>query len=75
MKKTKTYFEQVPLSSVKVFGDGNFQHGNIACAICGSPIPLEQCKSDENGSAVHEVCYANKIIKSSQPAKERTARS
>jgi hypothetical protein len=27
------------------------------CYICGDPVPLEDCKTDENGHAVHEECY------------------
>jgi hypothetical protein len=31
------------------------------CWICGHPVPLEECKTDEQGRAVHEQCYAIKI--------------
>ena len=27
------------------------------CWICGKEIPLEKCKIDEHGQAVHEDCY------------------
>jgi anti-sigma regulatory factor (Ser/Thr protein kinase) len=32
-----------------------------ACCICNSPVPLETCKTDENGQAVHEECYVLKV--------------
>ena len=28
-----------------------------ACRMCGKPIPLEECKSDDHGGPVHEDCY------------------
>ncbi len=31
------------------------------CAICNEPVELETSKTDENGKAVHEDCYARKI--------------
>ena len=31
------------------------------CAICRKPIELENCKTDHNGAAVHEDCYASRI--------------
>jgi len=27
------------------------------CWICGKEVELENCKTDEHGSAVHKVCY------------------
>jgi hypothetical protein len=27
------------------------------CYICGDPVPLEDCKTDESGNAIHEECY------------------
>jgi hypothetical protein len=27
------------------------------CSICSRPVPLETCKTDETGTAVHEECY------------------
>jgi len=29
--------------------------------ICGHPMPLEECKTDEQGKAVHQECYALRI--------------
>ena len=28
------------------------------CWICGKDVPLQACKTDENGHIVHEHCYA-----------------
>jgi hypothetical protein len=30
----------------------------ILCAICAKPVPLEEGKTDGDGKAVHETCYA-----------------
>ena len=27
------------------------------CWICGHPVDLKTCKTDEYGNAVHEACY------------------
>jgi len=32
------------------------------CWICGTPVPLEDCKIDEQGRAVHENCYVARVI-------------
>lgn len=31
------------------------------CQVCDEPVPLEASKTDENGKAVHEECYAIKV--------------
>lgn len=31
------------------------------CPICKRPVSLEQCKTDEDGRAIHEGCYVRKI--------------
>jgi hypothetical protein len=31
------------------------------CWICGKPIDLETCVTDEHGVAVHEICYRTRI--------------
>jgi hypothetical protein len=31
------------------------------CSICKKPVELESSKTDSNGVAVHEECYARKI--------------
>jgi len=40
----------------------------VACRICGHPVTIETCTVDEQGSAVHEECYAQELL-------ERSARS
>ena len=37
----------------------------VFCRICGRPVPLEDCKSDDTGRIVHENCYAA-VIKARQ---------
>lgn len=31
------------------------------CWICGKPCPLEDCKIDERGRAMHEECYVTHV--------------
>ena len=31
------------------------------CYLCNRPVPLESCKTDENGEAMHEECYTLKL--------------
>jgi hypothetical protein len=33
----------------------------LTCAICNQPISLEESKVTEDGKAVHEECYYQKI--------------
>lgn len=33
-----------------------------ACWMCGNPVALEECKTDEDGQAVHERCYVEKVM-------------
>jgi hypothetical protein len=42
---------------------GNRPFPEISCALCGELVDLQNdlC-ADENGSAVHEDCYVNRII-------------
>ncbi len=35
----------------------------VMCWLCGKPLPLENCKTDERGRAVHEECYTAKIAR------------
>ena len=38
------------------------------CWICGKPAPLESCKIDEHGLAVHENCYVTRLaLEMAQP--------
>lgn len=38
------------------------------CPICNEPVSLETSKTDEDGQAIHEECYAEKVCTKSQPA-------
>jgi hypothetical protein len=39
-----------------------FLHDRLyRCWICGNVAPLEKCKIDEHGRAVHEDCYVAKL--------------
>jgi hypothetical protein len=31
------------------------------CVLCGRPVKLETCKTDECGKCIHEQCYVRKI--------------
>ena len=33
----------------------------LLCQLCGGPVALESCKTDENGKAVHDECYAKSL--------------
>lgn len=54
----KPPFEPVPL-------DQNAKQQSstraVPCSICGMPVRLDQCKTDENGHAVHAGCYVEKV--------------
>jgi len=60
MGKAKTHFEQVPLELAKRAAQ-TASPAVISCSICGKPVALEKCKIDEEGHAVHEDCYFNKL--------------
>jgi hypothetical protein len=34
----------------------------LICSVCQKPIRLETAKSDENGKAVHEDCYLQRLM-------------
>lgn len=42
------------------------------CSICYEPVPIETCKTDEHGQAVHEDCYVLrlKLIQESKPPEQ-----
>ena len=64
MAKAKTYFEQVPVAVAKQVAEQEMHvshSGTISCAICGDPVELERCKIDEQGGAVHEGCYFERL--------------
>ena len=33
----------------------------LLCRICGKPVAVEGCKTDDDGKAVHEDCYVLKL--------------
>ncbi len=44
----------------------------VVCWMCGKPIPLEKCKTDDHGHVVHEHCY---VAESVQNAEKKSAAS
>lgn len=42
---------------------------SLPCAICHRPVDLKNCKTDENGQAVHGECLAAKLSQSKSPSK------
>ena len=34
----------------------------LRCPLCNEPVALETAKTDENGKAIHEECYALKTL-------------
>ncbi len=74
MRKRKTHFEQVPLAMVMKIARQELLRARTSlahCAICGHPVELERCKTDEDGDAVHEDCYVAKLL---QPAQAKAGR-
>jgi hypothetical protein len=73
MDKRKTFvtrvtFEQIPVELAKKIAQLEIQRataGFASCAICGDPVELEKCKTNEFGKAVHQNCYVNSL---KQPA-------
>lgn len=66
MAKAKTHFEQVPIQEARAIlrDESRSPHSTqVACAICGSSVALEQCKFDEAGRAVHDDCYFGKLAR------------
>lgn len=69
MRKTRTYFEQVPVEKVKEIlvhlseiqelrpAVSHSLHNVLRCAICSQPVPLETAKTDGYGKAIHEECF------------------
>jgi hypothetical protein len=33
----------------------------VPCVICGKPVPIAECKTNEIGEPVHESCYAEHL--------------
>lgn len=43
----------------------------FVCAICGKPVRLEECKVNDLGEPVHQLCYAEKIKEESTKRKAK----
>jgi len=64
MTKANTFFEQVPVAlarQITARQSGIEQSSPVLCGICGTPVELEHCKTNEFGQAVHGKCYASQI--------------
>lgn len=64
LRSVATEFEQVPLELAKRVAERETplsRLGRATCAVCGMPVKLEECKTDEDGEAVHAACYVAKI--------------
>lgn len=41
----------------------------LICRICGRPVTVAMCTVDDNGKAVHEECYEQKLLtRSDEPS-------
>jgi hypothetical protein len=45
------------------------------CTLCGSPIALETCSTDEFGQAVHENCYVDSLRTKERLRRERNLKT
>jgi hypothetical protein len=64
MRMQTTSFEQIPVALVKKLAEKEVALQSscfIPCAICGKPVDLELCKTNETGNAVHGKCYVGKM--------------
>jgi hypothetical protein len=78
MKKSKMHFEQIPLEAVKKLVAARLDltvPSALACRICGNPVRLEDCKTDESGRAVHEPCYIASLTADASTGQRRTSYS
>ena len=53
-------FEQVPIEVAQAIAAQELNaaaKGLLSCRVCGTPVALESCKTDEHGKAVHDECY------------------
>lgn len=58
------HFEQVPVQELKdivIVDSAGEVSSSTPCSVCGHPVPLETCKVDEGGKAVHARCYVEKM--------------
>jgi hypothetical protein len=49
---------------------GSQRKHTYRCWICGRPVDLEDCTTDEHGSAVHEDCYFWKVALANASAQQ-----
>ena len=47
--------------------------GRPSCPICNEPVSLETCKINEDGQAIHEDCYVEKVSSDLKKHQEKTA--
>ena len=45
------------------------------CTLCGSPVSLETCTTDESGKAVHETCYVDCLRTKERLRRERNLKT
>jgi hypothetical protein len=70
----ETTFEQIPVELAKKIAQQEAAlaaAGHTSCAVCGNPVNLESCKTDERGKAVHQHCYMVDILR--LPVKKRAS--
>jgi hypothetical protein len=75
MANAKAHFELVPVTVAKRIAERESvmrRPPRISCAICECPVELEQCKTDENGDAVHADCYLAKVTRTIRPLARRS---
>jgi len=69
-----TVFEQVPVALAKsvAFRESHKHrlHHVVTCALCNQPVDIQECKTDERGSAVHEECYVAKAFRRKAESQE-----
>ena len=66
MKTSRTRFEQVPITLAKKVAAEEVRLSGThvsQCVICGTPVALVNCKTDESGAAVHETCYLARVAR------------
>jgi len=66
MHVPRTSFDQVPLELALKVAEREMMAATTmptSCAVCGNPVDLESCKTDERGKAVHQKCYVAEIVK------------
>jgi hypothetical protein len=85
MQKARTYFEQVPVETVKDLrlilaeklsaepSRGSL-HTLLRCRICRKPVAVEIAKTDGNGQAVHEECYTLSVTAVSKTRRPQPSR-